>query len=49
MCLEQALTIHAVMKQKDCPYTLLNADTGMSIFLRIDQYYILELLQKWSK
>ncbi|XP_078309455.1 uncharacterized protein LOC144617881 [Crassostrea virginica] len=25
MCLEQALTIHAVMKQEECPYNLLNA------------------------
>ena len=38
MCLEQALTIHAVMKQKECPYSLLNADTGMIVFLRIDMY-----------
>ncbi|XP_078341353.1 uncharacterized protein LOC111105875 [Crassostrea virginica] len=27
MCLEQALTIHAVMKQEECPDILLNADT----------------------
>ena len=42
MCLEQALTIHAVMKQKECPNNLLNA-TGMIVFLRIDMYCILEL------
>ena len=41
MCLEQALTIHAVMKQKECPNNLLNA-SGMIVFLRIDMYCILE-------
>ena len=29
MCLDQALTIHAMMKQKQCPYHLLNALSGM--------------------
>ena len=42
MCLEQALTIHAVIKQKECPYNLLNA-AGMIVFLRIDMHCILEL------
>ena len=42
MCLEQALTIHAVMKQEECPDILLNADTGMIAFLRIYMYCILE-------
>ncbi|XP_022296637.2 uncharacterized protein LOC111106305 isoform X1 [Crassostrea virginica] len=28
MCLDQALTIHAMMKQKQCPYDLLNAVSG---------------------
>ena len=44
MCLEQALTIHAVLKQdKECPFNLLNADTGMIAFLKIDRYCVSEL------
>ena len=29
MCLDQALTIHAMLRQKRCPYHLLNAVSGM--------------------
>ena len=29
MCLDQALTIHAMLKEKQCPYHLLNAVLGM--------------------
>ena len=29
MCLDQTLTIHAMMKQKQCPYDLLNTVSGM--------------------
>lgn len=30
MCLEQALTIHALLKEKMCPYKQLEATNGMS-------------------
>lgn len=29
MCLDQALTIHAMMKQEQCPYHQLNTFSGM--------------------
>ena len=29
MCLDQALTIHAMLKQDRCPHHLLNAVSGM--------------------
>ena len=29
MCLDQALTMHAILRQKQCPYQLLNAVSGM--------------------
>ena len=44
MCLEQALTIHAVLKQdKECPYNLLGAVTGMIAFLKIDRYCVSDI------
>ena len=35
MCLDQALTIHAMLKEKQCPYRLLNAVSGMIYSLQL--------------
>ena len=43
MCLEQALTIHAVMKQKECRYIILNPGTGRIAFPKIDRYCVSKL------
>ena len=43
MCLEQALTIHAVIKQKECPDKIINPGTGMIAFPKIDRYCVSKL------
>ena len=38
MCLDQALNIHAMMKQKQCPYHLLHTVSGMIYSLQFSGY-----------
>lgn len=45
MCLEQALTIHALLKEKMCPYKQLEATNGMSTLgHRNVSYVVLQIL-----
>lgn len=57
ICIEQALTIHALLKKKMCPYQLLEAKKGLSslgyrnvsyIFFKIS-FVILLLIKKLFK